>query len=100
MKMKKHMIKNVLFNQIVIIGQNTRTVATTICYFCGPGLDNEQFESNTIGLQYNIPTTYTCLNHLCHRTYSEIYSLDHQKCRLWLIFQPPFFGSLVLLKIR
>ena len=42
------MIKNVLFNQIVIIGQKTRTIATTICYFCGPVLDNEQFESNTI----------------------------------------------------
>ena len=89
------MIKNVLFNQIVIIGQNTRTVATTICYFCGPGLDNEQFESNTIGLQYNIPTTYTCLNHLCHRTYNEIYTVWITKSVVFGSFSSSLFWLLM-----
>ena len=84
------MIKNVLFNQIVIIGQKTRTIATTICYFCGPVLDNEQFESNTI----YIPTTYTCLNHLCNRTYNEIYTVWITKSVVFGTFcSPLFLGS-------
>ena len=83
------MIKSVLFNQIVIIGQNTRTVATTICYFCGPVLDNEQFVCNTI---YQL-LTYTCLNHLCHRIYNEIYTVWITKSVVFGSFCSSPFGS-------